>query len=111
MEIPVVTNVLKLNDELAALNRETLRQANAFTVDLMGSPGSGKTQLLEATLSRLEGHLRVAVCVGDLTSTRDADRLSSHCDHVVQINTGKGCHLDANQVRQSLTRLPLDELD
>ena len=111
MKVPVVENVLKLNDTVAALNRQSLREAKVFTIDLIGAPGCGKTTLLEATLRHLSGSLNVAVCVGDLATTRDADRMARWCRHVVQINTGRGCHLDANQVRQALTQLDLDKLD
>jgi hydrogenase nickel incorporation protein HypB len=110
MEIDVVQNVLKLNDEVAALNRQVLRDSNVRCLNLMGSPGAGKTLLLEKTLAGLDG-LEVGVITGDLTTTRDAERLSKHCRKVTQINTGKGCHLDANQVRQGLSSMPLAELD
>src|SRR5262245_36531200 len=102
VQIHVVENVLKLNDEMAAMNRKMLKTNRVFTVNLMGAPGSGKTALLETTLSHLKGKLRAAVAVGDLTTQRDATRLSAHCDQVVQINTGRGCHLDANHVRQAM---------
>lgn len=111
MQVPIVENVLKLNDEVAAINRQTLRDAGVLTLDLIGAPGCGKTALLEATIQRLAGQLRLGVAVGDLTTARDAERMARWCDQVVQINTGKGCHLDANQVRQALTRLDLTQLD
>lgn len=111
MQVPIVENVLKLNDEIAQLNRQTLRQAGVFAVDLIGAPGCGKTALLEATLRHLRDATRAGVMVGDLTTDRDATRLARWCDQVVQINTGRGCHLDANQVRQALGRLDLDRLD
>lgn len=111
MDIPVVENVLKLNDEVASINRQTLKDAGVYTVDLIGSPGSGKTSLLEATFKALDDKIRIGVLVGDLTTARDATRIAKWCPDVVQINTGKGCHLDANQVRQGLSRLKLNELD
>jgi hydrogenase nickel incorporation protein HypB len=111
MDIPVVENVLKLNDEVAALNRQQLRERHILTLDLMGSAGCGKTALLEATLRRLGDKLHIAVIAGDLTTTRDAQRLAALCPRVVQINTGRSCHLDANQVRQALARLDLNALD
>jgi hydrogenase nickel incorporation protein HypB len=111
MNIPVVENVLKHNDEFAELNRETLRSANVRCVNLIGSPGCGKTALLERTLSDLASEMRMGVITGDLTTTRDAERLHAHCAHVSQINTGKGCHLDANQVRKGMANLPLADLD
>ncbi|MHC4413674.1 MAG: hydrogenase nickel incorporation protein HypB [Planctomycetota bacterium] len=111
MEIPVVQNVLKLNDEVAQLNRAALTEAGVCCLNLIGSPGCGKTTLLERTLAAVGGELRVGVLTGDLTTTRDAERLARHCPHVSQINTGQGCHLDANQVRQGMSTLPLGELD
>ncbi len=111
MRVPVVENVLKLNDEVAALNRQALRDAGVFTVDLIGAPGCGKTALLEKTLERLAGELEIGVLVGDLTTTRDGERIARWTDQAVQINTGRGCHLDANQVRQGLARLDLSRLD
>ena len=111
MKIPVVENVLKLNDEVAALNRAALQAAHVYTIDLIGAPGCGKTALLEATLRQLDGQREIGVLVGDLTTSRDAERLAQWTQHVVQINTGRGCHLDANQVRQGLQQLDLAQLD
>ncbi len=111
MIVPVVENVLKLNDEMAGMNREVLKRKGVFTIDLMGAPGCGKTALVEATLQKLKGKLRVGVIVGDLTTQRDADRMAKFCDHVVQINTGKNCHLEAHHVRRGMDNVPLDQLD
>jgi hydrogenase nickel incorporation protein HypB len=110
MDIVVIENVLKLNDEIAQMNRERLRAAGVFTVDVIGAPGCGKTALIEATIDRLRP-LRVGVIVGDLATQRDADRLARHTEHVVQINTGKGCHLEANHVRSALAKLDLSAID
>ncbi|MGD1277793.1 MAG: hydrogenase nickel incorporation protein HypB [Tepidisphaeraceae bacterium] len=111
MQVQVVQNVLKINDELAALNRQRLRAAGVFTVDLLGGPGCGKTALIEATLKRLVPGLRVGVIVGDLATQRDADRMARFTDQVVQVNTGKGCHLEAHHVMQAMTRIDIDRLD
>jgi len=110
-DIPVVENVLKHNDEFAQLNRDALRAAGVSCVNLIGSPGCGKTLLLEKTLRSLRGEFRVGVLTGDIATTRDAERLAAYCEHVGQINTGGGCHLDANQVRQGMKALPLADLD
>jgi hydrogenase nickel incorporation protein HypB len=110
-QVNVVENVLKLNDEMAALNRQTFTDAGVFAVDLIGAPGCGKTTLLQETFRRLGEELKVGVMVGDLTTQRDADRLAEGCDQVVQINTGRGCHLDANHVRQAFAHLSLADLD
>lgn len=111
MKIPIVENVLKLNDEVAQLNRQTLRDADVLTLNLIGSPGCGKTAMLELTLQQTRERFRTAIIVGDLTTARDAERMGRHCDQVVQINTGKGCHLDANQVRQAMREIDLNAID
>lgn len=110
-EIKVVQNVLKHNDEIASMNRQRLRDAGVYCIDLIGAPGCGKTALLEATLQQLNGKLRVGIIAGDLTTDRDAQRIRAHGGSVVQVNTGKGCHLDANQVRHAIEYLDLDGLD
>jgi len=110
-QIPIVENVLKLNDGFAALNRKLFNDAGVLTIELVGSPGSGKTAVLEATLSRLHENCRIGVMTGDLTTTRDAERLAPWTEDVVQINTGRACHLDANQVRQAVDQFDLDKLD
>ena len=109
--VPVVENVLKVNDEIALLNRRNFHDAHVFVIDLIGAPGAGKTALLELTLDQLAGIVRVGVVVGDPATSRDGQRLARFTRHVVQVNTGHGCHLDANQVRQAITKLPLAELD
>lgn len=110
-EIRVVEKVLKLNDEIAAMNREALRDAGVRCVNLMGAPGCGKTALLEATLEALSGKLTVGVVAGDIATTRDAERLIVHSPHVTQINTGGSYHLEAHQIRQGMAHLPLADLD
>jgi hydrogenase nickel incorporation protein HypB len=111
MRVQVVENVLKLNDEMAALNRRRLREAGVLTIDLMGAPGCGKTALIEATLQRLPAGVRVGVIVGDLTTQRDADRMARFTEQVVQVNTGKGCHLEAHHVMQAMSRMEIEKLD
>lgn len=111
MKIKVVENVLKLNDEVANWNRQTLAERGVACVDLIGSPGCGKTTMLERALEMMKGEFKVGVLTGDLATTRDAERLSPFASQVTQINTGKSCHLDANQVRQGMESFNLDELD
>ncbi|MBR5163052.1 MAG: hydrogenase nickel incorporation protein HypB, partial [Schwartzia sp.] len=82
-----------------------------FVLNLMGSPGSGKTTLMEATLRALSGELRMAVIEGDLFTSKDADRIGACGAPVVQINTAGGCHLDAPMVEKALASLDLDNLD
>jgi hydrogenase nickel incorporation protein HypB len=111
MQVPVIENVLKVNDEIAALNRATLAEAAVFTIDLIGAPGCGKTTLLEATLARLQDRIRVGVICADLATQRDGERISRWCTQIVQINTGHGCHLEAHHVQRALARLDLVNLD
>lgn len=111
MKVQIIETVLKLNDQIAAANRARFRQAGLFAVNLIGSPGCGKTTLLETTLQHLSPRLNIAVIVGDLATARDGQRLGRFCDRVVQINTGKTCHLEAFHVQQALEKLPLDGLD
>lgn len=111
--IPVVENVQRANDQVAALNRGRLQEAGIVSVNLMGGPGSGKTALLEASLQAMGTRHTVGVLTGDLATTRDAERLARLTPHVTQINTGRGCHLEAQQVSRGLDALlpaPLDLL-
>jgi hydrogenase nickel incorporation protein HypB len=112
MKVAVVENVLKLNDQIATLNRQVLQEAGIYTIDLIGAPGCGKTALMEATLPKLAAHdIRGAVIVGDLATQRDADRMARFCDQVVQVNTGKRCHLEAHHVRQAIANLDVSKID
>lgn len=110
--IPVVENILSANDQLAAQNRARLDAAGVFAINLMASPGAGKTSLIEATLPRLRGRLRVAVIDGDIATTLDADRAAAAgAGAALQINTGGQCHLDAVMLQGALDRLDLAQFD
>jgi len=111
VRIPIVERVLEANDEIAAALRADFQGRGIFAVDIIGAPGCGKTALLEATLRALGDRRRSAVLVGDLTTRRDADRLARLCDQVVQISTGQGCHLEADQVRDALAKVDLERVD
>ncbi len=108
MKVNVVRNVLQANDLVADECRKRFRKAGALAVNLISAPGSGKTTLLERTLPALQPEFKSIVIVGDLETTRDADRLEPLAHQVVQINTGMSCHLYANQVAQSLEGLALE---
>lgn len=110
MRIPVEQHVLSANDELARANRQVFAAAGIRVLNLMASPGAGKTSIILATVARLPAHLRSGVIEGDLASRIDADRIASHGIPVVQINTGGGCHLDAPMIRDVLPQLPLPDL-
>jgi hydrogenase nickel incorporation protein HypB len=111
----VQENVLDANDTLARANRNLFDRAGTYTINMMSSPGAGKTALLERTLERLRGRLRLGVLEGDVQTTLDADRLARFHIPLVQVNTDPGfggeCHLDANMVRSGLGELPLEDID
>jgi len=109
MKVNVVKRVLKANDIIADENRETFREAKILALNLISSPGSGKTTLLEKTLPALSPEQKSIVLVGDLETTRDADRLAPCALQATQINTGMSCHLYANQIKTGLNDLPLKE--
>ncbi len=110
-EIPVVERILSANDRIAAENRQLLTEHGIVAVNIMASPGAGKTSLILQTLEALRDQVRIGVIEGDLASRVDADRVAAAGAPVVQINTGGGCHLDAPQVQSALARLPLEEID
>ena len=111
MQIKVMTNILDRNDQIAAEIKERLSAKGIFVVNLLGSPGCGKTSLLEHTIIGLKEELSIAVIEGDLFTAKDAERIEQHGVPVVQINTSGGCHLDANMVDQVLDSLDLETLD
>ncbi|RQH07062.1 hydrogenase nickel incorporation protein HypB [Paraburkholderia dinghuensis] len=102
--------VLHENNHHAAANRERLRERGVFALNLVSSPGSGKTSLLVRTVSALKAEMPVAVIEGDQQTANDAERVRATGVPAVQINTGKGCHLDAHMVGHALDRLPQDAL-
>lgn len=111
MQIKVMTNILDRNDQIAAEVNERLSAAGVFVVNLLGSPGCGKTSILENTIIGLKSELSIAVIEGDLFTAKDAKRIEQHGVPVVQINTSGGCHLDANMVSSVLDDLELEKLD
>lgn len=111
MEIKVMTNILDQNDQIAATVNAFLSDRGIFSLNLLGSPGSGKTSLLEKTIAALKDELSMAVIEGDLFTAKDAERIARQGVPVVQINTGGGCHLDANMVKGVLASLDLAKLD
>jgi hydrogenase nickel incorporation protein HypB len=110
--IPVVEKILNANDRLAEENRARLDAAGVFAINLMASPGAGKTSLIEQTLPRLADKLRVAVVDGDIATSIDADRAAAAgAACAVQINTGGECHLDAVMLGQALGQVDLAAID
>jgi hydrogenase nickel incorporation protein HypB len=110
-ELPVVEKILSANDLVALENRKLLDAKGVLAVNVMASPGAGKTSLILRTIEALKDTLRIGVIEGDVAGRVDADRVAETGTPVVQINTGGGCHLDAPQVRGALEQLPLDEID
>ena len=111
MKIPIVEKILSANDRLAAENSKLLVQKGVLVINVMSSPGAGKTSLILKTIEALGERLRIGVIEGDVASRVDADTVEGMGVPVVQINTGGTCHLDANMVRGSFDQLPLDNLD
>ncbi|MDR3440690.1 hydrogenase nickel incorporation protein HypB [Telmatospirillum sp.] len=109
--IDVVQNLLSENDHQALHNQEHFDAHGVIAINLMSSPGSGKTSLLEATIEALAGELRIAVIEGDLETENDALRIRRHGVPAVQITTGMACHLDAGMVHDALHHLDLDDID
>jgi len=109
MQISVLHSVLKANDAVARGNRHRLGQYKLLALNITSAPGSGKTTLLEKTIPALaaENDQRSAVIVGDLQTSRDAERLGGVADQIVQINTEGGCHLSATMISEALDQLDL----
>jgi len=111
MRIPILEHILSANDRLAAENQRLLAEKGILVINLMSSPGAGKTSLILRTIEALGEDVRIGVIEGDIASRVDADTIERLDVPVVQINTGGTCHLDANMVRGSLDQLPLDDMD
>ncbi len=111
MKVTVVKNVLDANERIAAENRALFERHKVFVINLMSSPGAGKTTLVERTIQALQGRYRIAVIEGDIQDTFDADRIAKLGTPVVQINTGGACHVDGNMIREALPAFDLGKLD
>ncbi|MFN2114198.1 MAG: hydrogenase nickel incorporation protein HypB [Anaerolineae bacterium] len=109
--VQVVENILSANDHLAAANRARLDAAAVLGLNLMASPGAGKTALIERTVPGLEGRLRLAVVDGDVATSIDADRAAAAGAVAVQVNTGGQCHMDAVMLGGALDELDLGEVE
>jgi len=110
--VTVVEKILSANDQVAGLNRARLDKAGVFAINLMASPGAGKTSLILETIQALRGELRIGVIEGDTAPvTIDADKVLAAGMPAVQINTGGDCHLDAVMVASGLDQLPIDSID
>ena len=112
IRVPIVEKILSSNDRMAALNREKLRQNRVFSINMMASPGAGKTSFILETINHLKVAYKIGVIEGDTAPvTIDADKIIASGMPAVQINTGGDCHLDAAMISDGLSQLPLDEID
>jgi len=109
--ISVVENIFSKNDQIANKNRVILDDAGVFSINLMASPGAGKTSVIENTVLEMAGRYKIAVIDGDIATSIDADRAAAAGATAIQINTGGECHLDANMLHQELSNLNLSDLD
>jgi len=110
-KVEVITQILNANDLTARENQVLLKSHRILAVNLMASPGAGKTSVILQTAKALSGRARLGVIEGDVASRIDADKVASADIPVIQINTGGECHLDALTVQKALNALPLDEMD
>lgn len=110
MEIKVLKNILGANDQIAQQNRQVFDSKKIFAVNIMASPGAGKTSVILQTIKGLRGKIKVGVIEGDVSSSLDAETVSRESVPVVQINTGGECHLDAGMTRSALNNLPLNDI-
>ncbi len=110
-DIELEEDLLKKNKELAQRNKRLLDKHKILAIDVMGSIGSGKTSLIKNLASQLKENYRIGAIAGDLTTTIDADRIKDEGVEVIQVNTGKECHLDANLIGKALKKFDLKALD
>ena len=111
MKINVIENVLKYNKGQADKNRKLFKGSNILVLNLLSSPGAGKTSLIIETIKRLEGKKNIGVIEGDISSTYDAEKIGKLTSNVVQINTGGTCHLNATMVAKAVSKLKISNLD
>lgn len=111
MEINLSHNVFEANECLAKGLRATFKEKGVFAINLMASPGAGKTSFILKTIDALKGELQVAVIEGDIASSVDAEKVKEAGAPAVQINTGGACHLDSKMIGGALSHLNLDEID
>ena len=109
MEIKVMKNIMHANQKLADENREIFTAKKVTAINIMASPGAGKTSIITKVIQMLNGSIGVGVIEGDIASSIDAEKIEKMGIPVVQINTGGGCHLDANMIKTSIEDLELGE--
>lgn len=110
-DIELEEDLLEANRKIADKNHHILAEHGIKAIDIMGSVGSGKTSLIEKLVEALKHRYRIAAFGGDVATTIDSERIARHSVPVIQINTGKECHLDANLVQKALSRMDLSKID
>jgi len=111
MKIKVLKNILSANEQIAKRNQQLLDSQGVFVLNVMASPGAGKTSLILETIKSLKGKIKIGVIEGDVNSSIDAETVGKEGVPVIQINTGGECHLDANMVNSALGSVPLQDID
>lgn len=111
VRIPVVESITKANDELARINQARLDARGILGLNIMASPGAGKTSIIECIVPVLSRELSVGVIEGDIATSFDAERAAAAGAAAVQINTGGSCHLEAHMVSRAMDQLPMESLD
>lgn len=111
MKVAIKEDILKEEDRIGGLNRELLRRNGVTAFNLIGSPGAGKTSLIEAAYHQLSGKASIGVIEGDLASDKDTVRLRQLGLEALQINTGRGCHLSPVMIEEALSGMPLDSIE
>ena len=109
--INIEEKILKRNEKNVNLIKNLLEKHNVYMVNILGSPGAGKTTILKKIINKLNLRFNIAVIEGDLYTTRDAERLESNQVEVVQINTGGTCHLEAAMIKEAINQIPLEQVD
>lgn len=104
-------NILEDNNKVASEIRERLKEKKVFAINLLGSPGAGKTTVLEKVIENLKNKYKMAVIEGDLYTSKDGERIEKHNIDVIQVNTGGGCHLDATMINRALENIKCDDLE
>ena len=113
-KIEVIQNILEANETIARRNQQLLDEHKVFAINIMSSPGAGKTSLIQQTLTRLKNRLNIAVIEGDVASTVDAEKVQNDAKAVIQINTRnmpESCSLMAAMIEPALMDIPLDDMD
>jgi hydrogenase nickel incorporation protein HypB len=111
MRIPIVKDVLQYNKEHAETNRSLFNKEKVLVINLLSSPGAGKTSIILRTISMLKEKYNIAVIEGDISSTHDAEKIKRQIENVVQINTGGTCHLNASMVEKAIRQIELAAID